>query len=84
MGNKAFVRYTLCDSHLKLYSKTLRVSEPGIYKVVWHNSYSYIKPKVVKYRLRVLSPLSAEPKKASSVDELLSCGSLTPEEESEY
>ena len=30
------------------------MQRPGIYKVIWHNSYSYLKSKVLKYRLRIL------------------------------
>ncbi len=30
------------------------MTKPGIYKVIWHNQYSYLKSKVIKYRLRVL------------------------------
>jgi len=54
--NKAFLRYSLYDSHLKQISKTMLVTEPGVYKIIWHNSYSYLKAKTLKYRLRVLSP----------------------------
>ena len=28
--------------------------KPGEYAVIWHNTYSYIKAKTLKYRLRVL------------------------------
>lgn len=30
------------------------MTKPGVYKAVWHNAYSYLKAKVLKYRLRVL------------------------------
>jgi hypothetical protein len=30
------------------------LSRPGVYKAVWHNAYSYMKAKILKYRLRVL------------------------------
>lgn len=99
-GNKAFVRYSLCDSHLKPISNTLLVKEPGVYKIIWHNSYSYIKSKTIKYRLRVLSPMAEQtapvtstasraPTTASmgsiTLDSLVSCdGNLTAIEENVF
>lgn len=77
-SNSAFERYSLCDSHLKPISRTLKVTQPGIYKVVWHNSYSYLKAKTVKYRIRVLTePVARKP---SKLDDLLTQGSLSETE----
>ncbi|MCQ2821036.1 MAG: hypothetical protein MJ252_27575 [archaeon] len=36
----------------------LLVKEPGIFKVVFDNSYSWINAKVIRYRLSVLKPIS--------------------------
>ncbi|CDW75143.1 sec14-like protein 2-like [Stylonychia lemnae] len=33
---------------------TVLLLKPGVYKAVWHNSYSYLKAKTLKYRIRVL------------------------------
>jgi hypothetical protein len=77
-ANTAFERYSLCDSQLKPISKTLLVVTPGVFKIVWHNSYSYLKAKTVKYRIRVLSiPVES---KSSQLEDLLSQGELTPVE----
>ena len=54
MNNEEIVRYSLCDSHLKPISGSILIPKPGVYKVIWHNSYSYMKAKVLRYRLRVL------------------------------
>lgn len=78
LDNTAFERYSLCDSHLKPISKNLLVTTPGVYKIVWHNSYSYLKAKTVKYRIRVLSEPSAS--KLIGLEDLLTQGELTPDE----
>lgn len=75
-SNTAFERYSLCDSHLKLISRTLLVTLPGLYKVVWHNSYSYLKAKTIKYRIRVLTKHSGK-ETISSLEDLLTQGSLS-------
>jgi hypothetical protein len=78
LDNTAFERYSLCDSHLKQISKTLLVTTPGVYKIIWHNSYSFLKAKTVKYRIRLLTtPTKTQ---AISLEDLLSIGSLNQED----
>lgn len=54
MNNEEVVRYSICDSHLKPISGSVILQKAGVYKVIWHNSYSYLKAKTLKYRLRIL------------------------------
>jgi len=54
-GNIEIVPYELVDSHIKPITGVIAVSEPGVYKLVWHNHYSYLNSKVVKYKFRVFS-----------------------------
>ena len=75
--NSAFVRYCLCDSHLKPISKTCLVREPGIYKLIWHNKHSYIKSKKIKYRVRVLRMKEQSIGKKETETDLLSLGELS-------
>ena len=76
--NQAFERYSLCDSHLKPISKNLLINKPGLFKIIWHNSYSYLKAKTVKYRIRVLTQASDE--KSVKLKDILSVGDLNQEE----
>ena len=54
LSNEEVVRYSICDSHLKPISGSVLLTKPGVYKAIWHNSYSYLKAKTLKYRLRLL------------------------------
>jgi len=56
-----------------------------MYKVIWHNQYSYMKAKVLRYRLRVLERKSQkEITSLESVDELFTINELNQKEELTY
>jgi hypothetical protein len=65
------------------------LAKPGVYKAVWHNAYSYLKSKVLKYRLRILERKEAgqEEKLAMenshlSLEDLFAINELTEREDS--
>jgi hypothetical protein len=62
VNNEETLRYQMHDSHLKPISGNIFLQKPGVYKVIWHNSFSYMKPKTLRYRLKVLE------KQASSTE----------------
>ena len=54
VNNEETLRYQMHDSHLKNIGGTILLQKAGLYKIIWHNSFSYMKPKTLRYRLRVL------------------------------
>jgi predicted transcriptional regulator len=89
-GNEEVLRYSLCDSHLKQISGSVLLSKPGVYKVIWHNSYSYMKAKTLKYRLRILKKKDAieermhHDKENMKLDDLFIVSDISQLEESTY
>ncbi len=57
LQNKAFLRQSLLNSHLVEYQKAFLVAEIGVYKVIWHNTYSQTKPRQLNYLLKLLEPV---------------------------
>jgi hypothetical protein len=60
------------------------VLKPGLYKVIWHNQYSYMKGKVVRYRLRVLEKKEDDQNDATQpeeIEELFAINELSEREE---
>jgi hypothetical protein len=51
-------------SKIESYPNPVKVSfiakEPGIYKVVWSNEYSWFKGKTLKFKISILRPVSKE------------------------
>jgi hypothetical protein len=45
--------YCVYDSHFKPFQKTIKIQR-GVYQIKWHNEYSYVNSKVLKYKVRVL------------------------------
>mmetsp|Transcript_12043 Transcript_12043/g.11915 ORF Transcript_12043/g.11915 Transcript_12043/m.11915 type:complete len:88 (-) Transcript_12043:918-1181(-) len=66
------------------------LTKPGVYKVIWHNTYSYMKAKTLKYRLRVLykkdqiEEKQLREKNSMSLDELFTINELSEIEDSTY
>lgn len=46
----------MLNSHLVEYQKAFLVVEIGVYKVIWHNTYSQTKPRQLNYLLKLLEP----------------------------
>ena len=57
--------------------------KPGVYKVIWHNTYSYLKAKTLKYRLRILEK-KEESKEVSHVEDLFTINELNEKEDRAY
>jgi hypothetical protein len=66
------------DSHLKSISGTVLLQKAGLYKVIWHNSFSYMKPKTLRYRLRIIEKLDHS---SMSLDDLFTVNDLNEKEE---
>ena len=65
------------------------LSKPGVYKVVWHNSFSYLKAKQLKYRLRVLTKKDGSEDSSHAFDglqisDLFTINELSEKEDSAY
>jgi hypothetical protein len=71
------------------------VNKPGLYKVIFHNQYSYMKAKVIRYRLRVLEKKENVPahsnesypleeKEVETVEDLFIINELSEGEEKVY
>ena len=66
------------DSHLKSISGTVLLQKAGLYKIIWHNSFSYMKPKTLRYRLRIIEKLDQS---SVSLDDLFTVNDLNEKEE---
>lgn len=55
---KSIIKIERIDSSLNPVKIVLFVSEPGTYKIVWDNSFSWFTGKALRYRFSVLKPLS--------------------------
>ena len=55
---KRIIKIDRIDSSLNPVKIVLFVSEPGTYKIVWDNSFSWFTSKSLRYRFSVLKPLS--------------------------
>jgi hypothetical protein len=85
INNDEALRYQMHDSHLKSISGNILLQKPGVYKVIWHNSFSYMKPKTLRYRLRVLEKQPASTEYSQhSLDDLFTVNDLNEREEQTY
>ena len=75
------VRYSICDSHLKPISGSVMLVKPGVYKAIFHNSYSYLKAKQLKYRLRLLDRKDTDSAEEASMEDLFTVNELNEKEE---
>jgi hypothetical protein len=55
---RSIIKIDRIDSSLNPVKIVLFVSEPGTYKIVWDNSFSWFTGKALRYRFSVLKPLS--------------------------
>ena len=62
------------------------MAKAGVYKAIWHNSFSYLKAKTLKYRLRVLEKTESESSESSisQLEELFSVNDLSDREDQTY
>jgi len=72
------------DSHLKQISGTILAAKPGVYKVIWHNSFSYLKAKTLKYRLRVLERKGEASPPTTPLEEMFTVNDLSEREDQAY
>lgn len=59
------------------------LAKAGVYKAIWHNSYSYLKAKSLKYRLRILDRKEINASavdEASQIEDLFTINDLTETE----
>ena len=84
LNNEEALRYQMVDSHLKQISGNVLLQRPGVYKIIWHNSFSYMKPKTLKYRLRLLEKQAPASDPHYSVEDLFTVNDLNEKEEQAY
>ncbi len=83
LNNEEVLRYAMYDSHLKQISGTVLVCKPGVYKAIWHNSFSYLKAKTLKYRLRVLEK-KEDPLQATPLEDMFVVNDLSDREDQTF
>ena len=58
------------------------ILEPGVYKVIWHNTYSQVKARKLNFSLKVLEPVEIKDEEESKEFQILSLDQLSvPEKE---